>query len=113
MTRGILTTAYATLTAGKIAAGKKGEEELRALYREFYKDAPFVKVMAASPHTKQTWGSNYCLIHPAIDHRTGRLIAISAIDNLVKGAAGQAIQDMNVMLGLKETTGLEAAAIYP
>jgi N-acetyl-gamma-glutamyl-phosphate reductase len=113
MTRGILTTAYATLIDGKMSAGKKGEEELRALYSDFYKDAPFVKVMAAPPHTKHTWGSNFCLIHPTIDHRTGRLIVISAIDNLVKGAAGQAIQDMNIMLGLKETTGLEAPAVCP
>ena len=113
MTRGILTTAYAPLVAGKIADGKKGEEELLNLYRNFYKDEPFIKVVAASPHTKHTWGSNYCLIHPTIDHRTGRLIAISAIDNLVKGAAGQAVQDMNLMLGLPETTGLESLAVYP
>ncbi len=113
MTRGILTTAYAPLVTGKIADGKKGEEELLNLYRDFYKDEPFVRVVASSPHTKHTWGSNYCHIHPAIDHRTGRLIAISAIDNLVKGAAGQAVQNMNLMLGLLETTGLEALAVYP
>ncbi len=113
MTRGILTTAYAPLVTGKIADGKKGEEELLNLYRDFYKDEPFIKVVAASPHTKHTWGSNYCHIHPTIDHRTGRLIAISAIDNLVKGAAGQAVQDMNLMLGLPETTGLESLAVYP
>jgi len=113
MTRGILTTAYAPLVKGKIAAGKKGEEELLNLYIDFYKNEPFVKVVAASPHTKHTWGSNYCYIHPAIDHRTNRLIAISAIDNLVKGAAGQAVQDMNIMLGLPETMGLESLAVYP
>jgi N-acetyl-gamma-glutamyl-phosphate reductase len=113
MTRGILTTTYATLAKGKIATGKKGEEELLNLYRDFYKDEPFVRVVATSPHTKHTWGSNFCHIHPTIDHRTGRLIAISAIDNLVKGAAGQAVQNMNLMLGLPETTGLESLAIYP
>jgi len=113
MTRGILTTAYAPLVTGKIADGKKGEEELLNLYRDFYKDEPFIIVVAASPHTKHTWGSNYCHIHPTIDHRTGRLIAISAIDNLVKGAAGQAVQDMNLMLGLPETRGLESVAVYP
>ncbi len=113
ITRGILTTAYATLTPGKVSDGKKGEAELRALYSDFYKDAPFVKVVASPPHTKYTWGSNFCFIHPAIDERTGRLIVISAIDNLVKGAAGQAVQNMNIMLGLPETTGLEAAGIYP
>jgi len=113
MTRGILTTAYAPLVAGKIAAGKKGEEELRQLYMDFYKDEPFVRIAESPPHTKHTWGNNLCLIHPTIDHRTGRLIVISCLDNLVKGAAGQAIQNMNLMLGLPETTGLEALAIYP
>jgi N-acetyl-gamma-glutamyl-phosphate reductase len=113
MTRGILTTAYGTLVPGKIAGGKTGEEELNNLYQSFYKDEPFVKVIDSSPHTKHTWGNNNCLIHPTIDRRTGRLIVISCIDNLVKGAAGQAVQNMNLMLGLPETTGLEALAIYP
>jgi len=113
MTRGILTTCYAPLASGKVASDKKGEEELRQLYLDFYKDEPFVRIVEFSPHTKHTWGSNLCLIHPTIDHRTGRLIVISCIDNLVKGAAGQAIQNMNLMLSLPETTGLEALAIYP
>ena len=113
MTRGILTTGYAHLTSGNLTAGKKGEEELRQLYLDFYKDEPFVKVVESSPHTKHTWGSNLCLIYPTIDHRTGRLIVISCIDNLVKGAAGQAIQNMNLMLGLPETMGLDKPAIYP
>ena len=113
MTRGILTTCYAPLSSSKVAAGKKGEEEIRQLYLDFYKDEPFIKVVEFPPHTKHTWGNNFCLIHPTIDHRTGRLIVISCIDNLVKGAAGQAIQNMNLMLGLPETTGLEALAIYP
>jgi N-acetyl-gamma-glutamyl-phosphate reductase len=113
MTRGILTTAYATLAPGKIATGKKGEAELLDLYRDFYRNEPFVRVVAASPHTKHTWGSNFCHVYPAIDHRTSRLIAISALDNLVKGAAGQAIQNMNIMLGLPETTGLDTIAVYP
>jgi len=108
MTRGILTTAYATL-----ASGKKSVEELKKLYRDFYKDAPFVRVADSPPHTKQTLGSNLCLVYPTIDPRTGKLVVISAIDNLVKGAAGQAVQNMNLMLGLPETTGLEALAIYP
>jgi N-acetyl-gamma-glutamyl-phosphate reductase len=107
MTRGILTTCYATL------AGDKGIEEIRKLYVDFYKDAPFVRVADSPPHTKQTLGSNLCLVYPTLDQRTGKLVVISAIDNLVKGAAGQAIQNMNLMLGLPETTGLEALAIYP
>lgn len=113
MTRGILTTAYAPLVSGKIATDKSGEEELKQLYLDFYKDEPFVRVTPSPPHTKHTWGNNYCLIYPTIDHRTKRLIVISCIDNLVKGAAGQAIQNMNLMLGLPETTGLEALAVYP
>ena len=108
MTRGILTTGYA-----RLVSGKEGEEDIRQIYLDFYKDEPFVKVVEFPPHTKHTWGSNLCLIYPTIDHRTGRLIVISCIDNLVKGAAGQAIQNMNLMLDLPETAGLEALAIYP
>ena len=113
MTRGILTTGYAPLSPGKVAAGKKGEEEVKQLYLDFYKDEPFIRVVESPPHTKHTWGNNLCLIYPTIDHRTGRLVVISCIDNLVKGAAGQAVQNMNLMLGLPETTGLEALSIYP
>ncbi len=110
MSRGILTTGYARLAPA--SRGKDGEE-IRKLYRDFYRGEPFVRVVEAPPHTKHTWGSNLCLIHPAVDHRTGRLIVISAIDNLVKGAAGQAIQNMNLMLGFPEETGLQAPAVYP
>ena len=113
MTRGILTSAYGKLVPGKLASGDKGKEELIELYRSFYQGEPFVRVLATPPHTKQTWGSNFCFIHPTIDLRTGRLIALSTLDNLVKGAAGQAIQNMNIMLGLPETTGIEALGIYP
>jgi N-acetyl-gamma-glutamyl-phosphate reductase len=107
MTRGILSTCYAPL------AKKIGEKELKKLYKDFYKDEPFVRVTDAPPHTKHTWGSNLCLVYPTIDPRTNRLVVISVIDNLVKGAAGQAIQNMNIMLGLPETTGLEALSVYP
>lgn len=107
MTRGILTTAYAKLT------GSHTQAEVTSLYRDFYKGEPFVKVTEASPHTKHTWGNNFCLVYPVIDVRQDRLMAISAIDNLVKGAAGQAIQNMNLMFGFPETTGLEALAMYP
>jgi len=113
MTRGILTTCYAPLASGKLAAGKKGEEELRQLYLDFYKDEPFVRTVDFPPHTKHTWGNNLCLVYPTIDHRTGRLIVINCIDNLIKGGVGQAIQNMNLMLGLPETTGLEALGFYP
>ena len=113
MTRGILTTAYAPLVSGKIDSGEKGKAELRKLYLDFYKDEPFTRVTESPPHTKHTWGNNLCLVYPTVDERTGRLIVIGAIDNLVKGAAGQAVQNMNLMLGLPETTGLEAIAVYP
>jgi len=113
MTRGILTTGYAPLAPGKVSINKKGKEELLQLYRDFYQDEPFISIVEVPPHTKYTWGSNTCLIHPTIDLRTGRLIVVSCIDNLIKGAAGQAIQNMNLMLGLPETTGLGAPAIYP
>ncbi|MBN1366584.1 MAG: N-acetyl-gamma-glutamyl-phosphate reductase [Dehalococcoidales bacterium] len=113
MTRGILTTGYASLYQGKLSSGTKGREELRELYIDFYKNEPYVRVMEAPPHTKHTWGSNFCHIFPTVDIRTNRLIVISAIDNLVKGAAGQAVQNMNVMLGLPETTGIDMPAMFP
>jgi N-acetyl-gamma-glutamyl-phosphate reductase len=107
MTRGILTTCYAPLVPGK------DEKKLKELYVDFYKDEPFVRVVDFPPHTKHTWGSNFCLIYPTIDPRAGKLIVISVIDNLVKGGSGQAVQNMNLMLGLPETTGLMAPAVYP
>ena len=113
MTRGILTTAYASLVTDKVAASKKEMEELRRIYRDFYRDEPFTKVVELPPHTRHTRGNNLCIIYPTIDVRTGRLIVTSSIDNLVKGAAGQAIQNMNLMLSLPETAGLETLALYP
>ncbi|MGD9115981.1 MAG: N-acetyl-gamma-glutamyl-phosphate reductase [Dehalococcoidia bacterium] len=107
MTRGILSTCYATL------AKKTDEAEVRQIYKDFYKDEPFVRVSDAPPHTKHTWGSNMCLVYPVIDPRTNRLIVIGCIDNLMKGAASQAVQNMNLMLGLPETAGIESLAIYP
>ncbi|MDD5037805.1 MAG: N-acetyl-gamma-glutamyl-phosphate reductase [Dehalococcoidales bacterium] len=113
MTRGILTTAYASLLPGKIAAGAKGKKELIDLYTDFYKGKYFVRIVGVPPHTKHTWGNNMCIIHPTTNHSGDKLVAISCIDNLVKGAAGQAIQNMNLMLGLPEETGLQALAVYP
>jgi N-acetyl-gamma-glutamyl-phosphate reductase len=110
MTRGILSSCYAKISAGKLA---KGLKELRQIYSDFYRNEPFVRITDEPPGTKQTWGSNFCFICPFTDTRTGTLIIISCIDNLVKGAAGQAIQNMNIMFGLDEVTGLEALPIYP
>lgn len=113
MSRGILTSCYARLKGGKIAISDKGKERVKELYRESYHGEPFIRVVATPPQTKQTWGTNLCLIYPTIDMRTGRLIVISCIDNLIKGGAGQAVQSMNLMLGLPEGIALEGAAVYP
>ena len=96
-----------------MAAGEKGQQELRDLSPDFYRDKPFARAAESSPHTKHTWGNNICLIYPTIDRRGEKLIVISCLDNLVKGAAGQAIQNMNIMLGLPETSGLEGLAVFP
>jgi N-acetyl-gamma-glutamyl-phosphate reductase len=108
MSRGILSSCYAKLKESKLVKNK-----ILELYRDYYKGEPFVRVVDKPPETKQAWGSNLCLIYPIIDAKSGRLIVISCLDNLVKGAAGQAIQNMNIMLGFPETDGLEALPVYP
>jgi N-acetyl-gamma-glutamyl-phosphate reductase len=108
MTRGILTTCYAPLKDSNLA-----KEELQRLYRDFYKNAPFTRIVTNPPQTKSTRGNNFCLIYPTIDLRTNRLIVISCLDNLVKGGAGQATQNMNLMFNLPQSAGLESLAIYP
>ncbi len=113
MTRGILCSCYARPIEGKIPRGKQGKKKLLELYRDFYRGEPFVRVVDFSPQTKLTMGNNFCIIHPTLDERTGRVIVLSCLDNLIKGAAGQAIQNMNLMLRFPETTGLEALALYP
>ena len=88
---------------------------LLVTYQDFYKPAPFVVMLDSGeyPSTKSTAGSNYCHIGLKVDKRTNRVVAMSAIDNLIKGAAGQAVQNMNVMVGLDERIGLEAPGLYP
>ncbi len=113
MTRGILSTCYATLMEGRLPAGEAAKEAVRELYRYYYQGEPFVRVVDRPPSTKQTQGSNVCLLYPTVDTRTERLVVVSVVDNLVKGAAGQAIQNMNLVLGLPETMGLEAPSVYP
>ncbi len=113
MTRGILTSCYARLKETKLARGDRAKKELQQLYYDFYKDEPFIKVVSKAPQTKHTWGNNFCLLYPTIDLRADRLIVISCLDNLVKGGAGQAVQNMNLMFNLPQTAGLEALAIYP
>jgi N-acetyl-gamma-glutamyl-phosphate reductase len=107
MTRGILSTAHVRPTR------PVSQSELDALYAVAYADEPFVRVVAAPPATSHTTGSNHVLVHVRLDERTGRIIAIGVEDNLVKGAAGQAVQAFNLVHGLPETTGLEALALAP
>ena len=109
MTRGILATCYANLDEERISTTL----EVRSLYEEFYANEPFVHVVDQPPHTKWTIGTNQCIIHPMVDTRTRRLLVISCLDNLVKGAAGQAIQNANRLFGIPETTGLVVAPLYP
>lgn len=107
MTRGLIATCYAPLRDG-VSAGQVAEA-----YAEAYRDEPFVRVTAAFPPTKATLGSNWCLIHAEVDERARRLVAVAVIDNLVKGAAGSAVQNMNALLGIPERTGLEALPLWP
>ena len=108
MTRGILATVYAPLKE------PLSESDALDLYTETYRHAPFVRVLHDTlPQTKATLGSNYCDIAVKIDARSQTAIAIAAIDNLGRGAAGQAIQNMNLMFGLEETTGLEFPGVFP
>jgi N-acetyl-gamma-glutamyl-phosphate reductase len=108
ISRGILATCYATLVDASI-----NKQRVRELYQEFYNKEPFVRVTPLPPQTKQTTGSNFCLVYPTVDERAGRLVVLSCLDNLVKGAAGQAVQNMNVMCGFPEEMSLEALAVYP
>ena len=80
--------------------------DVKALYEEFYAGETFVEVCDAPPALKDVAGTNYCRIFPHVDERAGRIVVISVIDNLMKGASGQAVQNMNVMLGLPEHEGL-------
>lgn len=107
MNRGILSTCYGSLKSNITT------EELLALYRDFYKDDYFIKIINGLPETRWVRGSNLCHIGIKVDKRTKRVIIVSAIDNLIKGAAGQAVQNMNIMFGLEETTGLEIIAMAP
>jgi len=109
MNRGILATCYVPMNA------KVDEDEIRERYRAFYQDEPFVRVLQAEqmPETRWVKGSNYCDINVKVDERTNRLIVVGAIDNLMKGAASQGIQNMNVLFGLNEETGISDPPIFP
>jgi N-acetyl-gamma-glutamyl-phosphate reductase len=107
MNRGILSTCYARPTGSTTTA------ELLGCFHAAYDDEPFVVAREASPSTKATLGSNAAHVTARYDERTGYVVTISAIDNLVKGAAGQAVQCANILAGLDETTGLSAVGVYP
>ena len=109
MSRGILSTIYATMSKSMT------DDEVYELYRNFYKNEPFVRLCepGAFPATQFVRGSNFCDLGFKFDSRTGRIVVLAAIDNLVKGAAGQAVQNMNLMCGLPETRGLLGVPLFP
>lgn len=109
MNRGILVTAYASL------AKEVAEDELRAVYHKYYDKEYFVRVLDAGvcPETRNVEGSNYVDVNIKVDPRTNRVIMMGAMDNLVKGAAGQAVQNMNLMFGLPEQEGLHQIPMLP
>lgn len=106
MQRGILSTCSAPLVNGSI-------DDITATLKKAYADEPFVDVVSTPPTSRWVVGSNRCIMAPYVDEHTGRVIIIAAIDNLLKGAAGQAVQCANLMLGLPETTGLPFAGWMP
>ena len=112
--RGILVTEYATLTK-KADGSLPTYEEIRAVYDKYYADEYFVRVLEKNvcPETKWVEGSNFVDVNFKIDERTGRIIMMGALDNIVKGAAGQAVQNMNLMFGLDEKEGLELVPMFP
>jgi len=123
MNRGILATCYASLTnrakelqgENTSAAAAEVEAMVRGAYEKYYQDEYFIRLLRAGtlPETRWVEGSNFVDIGWKLDPRTGRIIAIGAIDNLVKGAAGQAVQNMNLMFGLEEKAGLAFAPLFP
>jgi N-acetyl-gamma-glutamyl-phosphate reductase len=109
MNRGILVTAYANVKKGVT------EEDIRKAYEDAYKNEKFVRVLnkGICPETRWVEGSNYTDVNFVLDERTGRVIMMGALDNIVKGAAGQAVQNMNIMFGLPEDTGLDLVPMFP
>lgn len=109
MNRGILVTAYGSLKKDVT------EKEVREIYEAYYKDEYFVRILEDGmvPQTRFVEGSNFADVNFKLDKRTGRIVMMGAIDNLVKGAAGQAVQNMNLMFGLLENTGLKQLPMFP
>lgn len=107
MNRGILATCYASLK------NNLSKDIILNCYKEYYKNEQFVRLTEAVPETRWVKNSNFCDINFQIDKRTNRIIIVSAIDNVVKGAAGQAVQNMNIMFGFPETTSLDILPVFP
>lgn len=114
MNRGILATEYATLNK-KADGTLPTYEEVKAVYDKYYKNEEFVRVLEKDifPETKWVEGSNYVDVNFKIDERTGRIVMMGALDNLVKGAAGQAVQNMNLLFGFDEAEGLNLVPMFP
>ena len=109
-----MSTCYATLKESVVASsGGDLKEIIKQVYEDYYLNERFVKILPDPPSTKNTLGSNSSIIYVTVDERTNTFIAISAIDNLIKGAAGQAVQNMNILFGLPEDEGLRNLSIYP
>ncbi|MBE5828049.1 MAG: N-acetyl-gamma-glutamyl-phosphate reductase [Butyrivibrio sp.] len=113
MNRGILATEYASLV--KKNGSLPTKEDIRAAYEKYYKNEKFIRILpdGVYPETRWVEGSNYVDIGFKIDERTNRVIMMGTIDNLVKGAAGQAVQNMNILFGLDEATGLSLVPLFP
>ena len=113
MNRGILVTEYASLK--KKNGVLPTYEEIKAVYDKYYEKEKFVRVLekGVCPETKWVEGSNYVDVNFVIDQRTGRIVMMGAIDNLVKGAAGQAVQNMNLLFGFDEAEGLNMVPVFP
>jgi N-acetyl-gamma-glutamyl-phosphate reductase len=109
ISRGILSTMYATLKRDVTAL------DVNERYRSFYKGKPFVRICKPGtfPNISAVRGSNYCDIGLTVDKRTNRVVIVSVIDNLIKGASGQAVQNMNIMCGFNEITGLQMISLFP
>jgi N-acetyl-gamma-glutamyl-phosphate reductase len=109
MDRGILSTLYVTLTK------RLKTEEILETFHDYYRGEPFIRILPGGklPNTRDVKGSNYCDIGVKVNEADGRMVVVTAIDNLVKGASGQAVQNMNIMLGFPETMGLEVVPLSP
>ncbi|MEK6207362.1 MAG: N-acetyl-gamma-glutamyl-phosphate reductase [Chloroflexota bacterium] len=107
MNRGLVASCYAPLRSGKTA------KDVANAYSREYAEEPFVRVLDTYPATKATLGSNWCLVHALVDEENARLVVFAALDNLVKGAAGSALQNLNARFGYPETMGLEALPLWP